>query len=220
MFAIKPKYTIYCFWTGNTPMTETRKTCLEQLRNVSQCNVVLVTQDTLPRYIHPRFPLHEGYTYLSEVHKADYLRCYFMHLYGGGYADIKLTMGSWIKAFRDMDINPTALINGYQAGGPDNVSDPDLKEHWQALIGVGQFIVRPQTEFTTEWYSELLRRMDASIEALRAHPAQDPYDCVTSGTGYPIGYTDLLGIPFNRIQYKYRHRTMFTVPKHYFSHYR
>ena len=201
-------------------MTETRKRCLEQLRTVSRCNVVLVTQDTLHKYIHPQFPLHEGYSYLSEVHKSDYLRCYFMHVYGGGYADIKLTMGSWVKAFRDMEINPTALLNGYQAGGPDNVSDPDLKQHWQELIGVSQMIVRPRTEFTTEWYMELLRRMDANLDALRKHPARDPYDCVTSGTGYPIGYTDLLGMPFNRIQYKYRHKTMFTVPKHYFSHYR
>lgn len=201
-------------------MSETRKGCLNQLREVSQCEVVLVTQQTLPRYIHPGYPLHEGYPYLSEVHRADYLRCYFMHIYGGGYADIKLTMGSWVKAFRDMEINPTALINGYQAGGPDNVSNPDFKQYWQELTGVGQFIIRPQTQFTTEWYNEMIKVMDKHLTELKKYPAQDPYDCVTSGTGYPIGYTDLLGIIFNRIQYKYRYFTMFTVPKHYFSHYR
>ncbi len=143
-----------------------------------------------------------------------------MHFYGGGYADIKLQTGSWVKAFRDMDLNPGAYINGYQAGGPDNVSDPELKQYWRELVGVGQFIVRPRTEFTTEWYQALLRTMDTHLDALRSHPARDPYDYPTSGTGYPIGYTDLLGLIFNRIQYKYRHRTMFTVPNHYFSHYR
>lgn len=217
MFVRNPRYVIYCFWTGDTPMSETRKTCLAHLRRVTQCNVVLVTKDTLPMYIHPQYPIHEGYAYLSEVHKADYLRCYFMHIYGGGYADIKLTMGSWVKAFRDMDLNPNALLNGYQAGGPDNVSHPDFKEKWMELTGVSQFIVRPQTDFTREWYQELLRVMDTHLEALRQHPAQHPYD---SESGYPIGYTDLLGMIFNPIQYKYRHRTMFTVPKHYFSHYR
>lgn len=201
-------------------MSENRQKCFDNLRSVSGCRVVLITPDILPRYIRQDAPLHPAYPYLSAVHKADYLRCYFMHFYGGGYADIKLQMGSWRKAFRDMDINPSALLNGYQAGGPDNVSDPELKERWQELIGVCQMIVRPKTEFTTEWYTELLRRMDENLEALRKHPAQSPHDCMSSGSGYPIGYTDLLGIPFNRIQYKYRHRTMFTVPKHYFSHYR
>ena len=217
---LRSNYTIYCFWTEDNPMSETRLRCLQQLREVSQCNVVLVTAHTLPSYILPEHPLHEGYRYLSAVHKSDYLRCYFMHFHGGGYADIKLTMGSWVKAFRDMEINPTAYINGYQAGGPDNVSNPDLKQHWHVLTGVGQFIIRPRTEFTTEWYQALQSIMDAQLESLRRNPAQDPYDCSTSGTGYPIGYTDLLGIPFNRVQYKYRHRTMYTCPKHYFSHYR
>lgn len=220
MFPRRSTYRIVCFWTGETEMTETRKQCLEQLKRVSQCNVVLVTKDTLPQYILPDHPLHAGYPYLSEVHKSDYLRCYFMHFYGGGYADIKLTMGSWVKAFRDMELNPNAYLNGYQAGGPDNVSHPDMKQYWTELTGVCQFIVRPQTDFTREWYEELLRVMDTHLEALRQHPAQYPYECATSGTGYPIGYTDLLGMIFNRVQYKYRHRTMFTVPKHYFSHYR
>lgn len=216
----RPKYNIYCFWTETNPMSEQRKHCLQQLRYISQCNVVLVTPHNLPSFLNPNVLFHEGYRYLSAVHKADYLRCYFMHVYGGGYADIKLTMGSWVKAFRDMEINPTALINGYQAGGPDNVSNTELKPRWQELIGVCQMIVRPRTDFTKEWYSEIHRILDLNIEQLKQNPAKHPYDNSESGTGYPIGYTDLLGIPFNRIQYKYKNRTMFTVPKHYFSHYR
>jgi hypothetical protein len=216
----KSKYTIYCFWTEQNPMSQQRQQCLQQLRDVSRCNVTLVTRESLSSYIRPEHPLHEGYRYLSAVHKSDYLRCYFMHFYGGGYADIKLTMGSWVKAFRDMEINPTALINGYQAGGPDNVSNTELKPYWQELIGVCQFIVRPRTEFTYEWYSEIHRMLDLNLEQLKQYPAKHPYDNSESGSGYPIGYTDLLGIPFNRIQYKYRNKTIFTVPKHYFSHYR
>lgn len=201
-------------------MSEQRMKCLQQLRDVSGCNVKLITTRSLHNYVVPEFPIHSAYPYLSAVHKADYLRCYFMHVHGGGYADIKLTMGSWVKAFRDIDVNPTALINGYQAGGPDNVSDPELKPYWQELTGVCQFIIRPRTEFTHEWYSEIHRILDLHLAELKQHPAKHPYDNSQSGSGYPIGYTDLLGIPFNRIQYKYRHRTMFTVPKHYFSHYR
>ena len=215
-----PTYTIYCFWTDTNPMSETRRACLDNLRAVSGCQIVLVTPDTLSRYVLPNAPLHPAYPYLSAVHKADYLRCYFMHFHGGGYADIKLQMGSWRKAFRDMEINPNAYINGYQAGGPDGVSDPTLTSEWYTLIGVGQFIIRPQTEFTREWYSALHTTLDGMLPTLRDHPATDPYDSKDRGNGYPVGYTDLLGLLFNRIQYKYRHRTMFTVPKHYHSHYR
>jgi hypothetical protein len=221
MLSLIPKrYTIYCFWTDDTPMTDNRKKCLQNLRDVSKCHVKLITYQMLPQYVLPNYPLHPAYPYLSPVHKADYLRCYFMHFYGGGYADIKLQMGSWLKAFRDMDLNPTACVNGYQAGGPDNVSDPELKEKWKELIGVGQFIIRPQTDFTREWYTALHMILDTHLEQLKQHPAKHPYDCATSGTGYPIGYTELLGIPFNQIQHKYRHRTIFTLPKHYLSHYR
>ena len=221
MFSLVPKrYTIYCFWTDDTPMSDTRKKCLQNLRDITECRVVLVTNQTLPQYILPQHPLHEAYMYLSAVHRSDYLRCYFMHFYGGGYADIKLQMGSWQKAFRDFEINPHALVNGYQAGGPDGVSDPELKMEWFSLIGVGQFIVRPRTQFTLEWLTALHIRLDELLSELHNHPASHPHDHKDIGTGYPVGYTHLLGLLFNRIQYKYREQTMYTVPKHYLSHYR
>lgn len=213
-------YTIYCVWAGFNPMSEQRQRCLRQLREVSQCRVVLVTPETLPSLVDPRVPLHPAYPYLSEVHKSDYLRCYLMHVHGGGYADIKLTMGSWISAFRDMDRTPAAYINGYRAGGPDNVSAHELKPQWMYLVGAGQFIVRRDTEFTREWYAEVCRILDERIDQLREHPATDPYDCAPGPSGYPIGYTDLMGIPFNRIQLKYYPRTLYTLPDQYRSHYR
>lgn len=214
------RYTIYCLWTGTTPMSEQRRACLRQLRDVSGCRVVLITPETLPSYLVPDVPIHPAYPYLSDVHKSDYLRCYLMHVHGGGYADIKLTMGSWVSAFRDMDRNPTAYINGYQAGGPCNVSAEELKSEWPVVLGPCQFIVRRRTEFTQAWYSEVCRVLDEQMDALRAHPATHPYDCAPSPGGYPIGYTDLMGHIFNRVQYRYRHRTMFTCPNHYRSHYR
>jgi hypothetical protein len=43
--------TIYCFWTGINEMSENRKKCLEQLKEVSECNVILVTPVNLHEYI-------------------------------------------------------------------------------------------------------------------------------------------------------------------------
>ena len=88
-------FPVYCFWTGNNEMSETRKKCLNTIKNTN-LNVILITPDNLNEYINE--PLHEGYKYLSEVHKADYLRTYFMHFYGGGYTDVKETTEDWLDS--------------------------------------------------------------------------------------------------------------------------
>ena len=69
---------IYCFWTGTNLMSDKRKICLQQLRETSKCNVILVIPETLNNYILDEHPLHPSFNYLSETHKADYLRTYFM----------------------------------------------------------------------------------------------------------------------------------------------
>lgn len=49
----------------------------------------LITLDSLPPWIDPEIPLHPSFDHLSTIHRSDYLRCYFMHVHGGGYTDIK-----------------------------------------------------------------------------------------------------------------------------------
>ena len=58
---------IYCFWTGTNQMSKQRQECLKQLREISQCNVILVTPDTLNEYILDEHPLHPSFNYLSET---------------------------------------------------------------------------------------------------------------------------------------------------------
>jgi len=72
------------------------------MEEITGCKVCCVYKDDLSKYI-LEHPLHEAYEYLSETHKADYLRTYFMHFYGGGYSDIKRSSGSWLKAFDDLE---------------------------------------------------------------------------------------------------------------------
>ena len=78
---------IYVFGLEN-PMSKNRQDC-KTIDKVSQCNVILITPEKLNKYILNEHPLHPSYYYLSEVHKSDYLRTYFMRFYGGGYSDIK-----------------------------------------------------------------------------------------------------------------------------------
>jgi len=202
-------------------MSSTRKACLEQLRAVSECNVILVTPDNLAGYLFPYAPLHEAYNYLSETHKADYLRTYFMHFHGGGYSDIKRATGSWRQAFADLETaGPEKWVNGYKEvdGG---VGYPPAIPHWRELVGNGAYICRPQTALTHAWYSAMIALLDERLPRLRAHPARHPQDfhgC--GGSAYPLEWNEMLGRIFHRICFGFRNRLLQTVPPCVFTDYR
>jgi len=214
--------TLFLMWTGKNEMSEPRKNCLEQLISVSGCNVVLITPDNLSEYILPDHPLHEAYPYLSETHKADYLRTYFMHFHGGGYSDIKYTSGNWNKAFDEMKQNPSCLINGYKEIGRNGVGHDDYRDYWEVLVGNCAYIVRPRTEFTTKWYSALLSVLDKHLTDLRKYPAKNPQAVLGDGTNYPLRWTETLGEIFHKIlvDSNFTPRSLYSVPIPHFHNYR
>ena len=57
------EHNIYCFWTSNNTMSKQRHACLKELREVSQCNVILVTPKILNKYILEDHPLHPSFNY-------------------------------------------------------------------------------------------------------------------------------------------------------------
>jgi hypothetical protein len=200
---------IYVFWTGENTMTSERRDNLAQLTQVSDSEVVLVTIWNLHEYILPEHPLHPGYEYLSETHKADYLRAYVMHFYGGGYSDVKGTTGSWRQAFDTLE-QSDAWICGYKevAGG----SSGEMREKWNELIGNGAYICKPGTPLTKEWYSQLNAVMDSKLEQLILHPASSPDDREGTGSGYPIVWDELLGKIFHKVCYTYKEKVLRTLP--------
>lgn len=154
---------IFVFWTGDNDMSNRRLECLSNLSQKSECKVILVTPGNLNDYILKDHPLHPAYKYLSHTHKADYLRTYFMHFYGGGYSDIKKTTGSWGNAFDDINNNNDAYINGYaevDGGNSPAVSKNDIPY----LIGNCCYICKPNTEFTRLWYSSMIHLMNLSLD--------------------------------------------------------
>ena len=134
---------IYIFWTGNNEITPNRLKGIESLKKNSGVRVQLITPNNLNDYIVKDDPLPEAYNYLSLVHKADYLRTYFMYHYGGGYADIKLYKHSWIEAFEQLE-NSDAYAIGYKEVGWWGAANQTVKEkslkndlaiYWRYLIG-------------------------------------------------------------------------------------
>jgi len=209
---------LYCFWTGDNHMSENRQRCLSDLITNSECNVKLITKYNLNEYILPEHPLHESYQYLSETHKSDYLRTYFMNFYGGGYSDIKMTTGSWNKHFDDL-INSDKWICGYKEINGGVAYEP-VQLYYDSLIGNCCYICKPQSPLTIEWYNEMIALLDSKLELLIKNPSSFPQDCAERGTGYPIEWNEMLGRIFHKVSYKYLDKIMNTLPILIFQNYR
>ncbi|MTI44706.1 hypothetical protein JM93_02578 [Roseibium hamelinense] len=190
---------VFAFWTGSNEMSPERQKCLQSLGN-TDLDVVLVTPSTLDNWVLPEHPLHSAYEYLSAVHKSDYLRPYFMHYHGGGYADIKLTTASWRPAFDQLAKTPDAYAIGYREKSGKGVAHIHrhrllgksyilnnqtntfantmryrwLRSQWRSLIGMCGYICKPASPFTSDWLSQVEDRLDLLLPALRSNPATNP----------------------------------------------
>lgn len=200
---------IYIFWTGDNEITPNRMKGIKSLEKVSGIKVQLITPKNLPHYIKKDDPLPEAYQYLSLVHKSDYLRSYFMHYYGGGYADIKTYYHSWVQAFDKLDSSKDAYVLGYPEVGFWGAANEDMEKgnlardlycHWRYLIGNGAFICRPHTRFTEEWHEEVKYRLMSMTDVLREHPASD---YLGKKGNYPILWSWIQGSVFHPLCLKY-----------------
>lgn len=211
------KPNLYCFWTGTNPLTKNRKNNLKTLKNTG-FNVVLVTPNNLNDYILKEHPLHRGYQYLSEVHKADYLRCYFMNFYGGGYSDIKKINESWLKQYNKL-IKSDYWGCGYSEKSPDHIGygkDKEINEkmrsNYNQIIGNGCYIFKSNTPLTNEWYKNMIKIMEEKYEDLIKYPSKDVRQVYSREYPYPFQWTELLGQIYHPIVYKYKDKLIKDLP--------
>jgi len=190
---------IYCWWMNDEEMSINRQNSLNNLTVVSECEIVFITKKNLNDFILKNNPLHEGFKYLSEIQQGDYLKCYFMHFYGGGYSDIKKTTGSWKNYFDELRKDENLYAIGYgeaEMGHVDrlenctldpkkskycldfstdstghNWSSEQIKKNWFDLIGNGAFICKKNTPFTNDWYNALNEKMDGYLDQLKKTPS-------------------------------------------------
>lgn len=193
---------LFTFWTGDNPMSEARRKCLNSLTR-SGLDVYLVTPETLKEY--EVEPFHPAYEYLSKVHKSDYLRCYFMHHFGGAYADVKWCERDWTKAFDMLGISDHYAL-GYSEVGAFGVAECEtpqvrqmLIDNYHKLIGVCAMICKAKTPFTTEWMQHVNAKLDSKFNDLK----QNRGNVMGDNEGYPLRWTELLGDIFHPLAYKY-----------------
>ena len=209
---------LFCVWTGNNPLTPNRAESLLSIYKETNCPVLFLTQNNIQDWELKNAPFHPAYEYLSETHKADYLRCYFMHHFGGGYSDLKRTVRSWMPAFEMLRESPNVLGVGYKEIGPQGVAEcpeplrTELRLNYDRLLGNCAYIFRKQSVFTQRWIDAVHLLLDAKSDTLRNNPARHPMDHFNailpdqSTSAYPLRWTELLGEIFHPLSYEFRDR--------------
>ena len=209
---------IYCVWVGhnNQDMNENRKAGLASLFVNSKVNVVVIDNNNLFSFILPEAPLHEGFQYLSDVHKADYIRTYMMHFYGGGYTDIKPCNYSWTPYFDQLEQSKSFGIGAQEDEGPLSTPEIIREEYghlWPYMISNDMYIFKPRSEFTYLWYTQMILKMNIYLEQLRLNPAQTAREAAdTVVTKYPIRWAGILAEIFHPLCVKYTDRIIKTMP--------
>ena len=184
---------IYQFWTGSNQMSYDRQMAFNTNSNIKNVNIKLITPENINEYILNEYPLHEAYKYLSCIHKSDYLRCYFMKFYGGGYADIKhySINNNWSESFDIINHNENIDIIGQREiiGGSPLEYINNLNQIHKVTAN-GYFIVRKGSQFINLWYDRLITRLNEKLEILKNNPAQDAFG---TNKNYPLRWAELCG---------------------------
>jgi hypothetical protein len=203
---------LFCAWTDSNPLSATRQAAVNTMESITETKVHFLTPDTLHHWIKPDYPLHHAYPFLSAVHKSDYLRCYLMHHYGGGWIDVKPATHSWKAQFDELN-SSNAWILGYKEIGPDGIANIPDKELYRAMqtrshtmIGCGAFLCKPYSLLTQQWMDAVHYTLDEMYDALVLHPAKHPRDhCNDIQEGlqskYPLRWTQLMGDIFHPLVY-------------------
>jgi hypothetical protein len=211
---MKAPVKLYSAWMGPGPMSPQRQKALISI--VSHCAVPFhfVSYQNINSWQHCDFPLHPAFKFLSAVHQCDYLRCYLLHLYGGGYTDIKPTTHNWNRFF-ELHALSNKIGAGYTEISSQSVANVggsieiEMKSNYQQLIGVCSLIMTPFSQFTQEWFTSVNNLLDRNLEALQLNPARHPQDQfgIQFENGeiskYPLKWTELGGDIFHQLVYKY-----------------
>lgn len=211
---------IYTCWLGPWEMSKNRKECLESIQKNIGVKHIHITDQNLKDYIKADAPFHEGYQYLSGNHRGDYLRCYLMHHYGGGYTDVKRIDTSWEPYFKELENAKDKWILGYKEKDPKGaayfLTKPEdkklVEENWTKLVGNGAFICRPNTPFTKEWYDAVHREMDKHLDALKKHPSKLGRNSSDITKEYPVEWAGLQGAIFHPLCVKYHDKLLQSLP--------
>ena len=234
---------IFGMWTGDNPMNDNRQRGWASFA-VTGLKPVLVTSANLDEWIAPGCPLHPAYPLLSLLHRADYLRAYFMFHHGGGYSDIKEHGGSWVEAVEAVKRSPRLIAAGYREirggtglpsaslvnGRPFLLGRPVAP--WQAsvvtyamraarplMMGNGAYFFKPRTRLARRWLDAIHQRLDILHPLLVKNPAREIREYVGGPSGYPVPWGFMHGDVLSLLSMLYIGRIALTLPRPSFEDY-
>ncbi|MGW9631489.1 hypothetical protein ACWGST_12360 [Agromyces sp. NPDC055520] len=201
---------IWCFWTGTNPLTPNRAASLEQMREINPLTPVeLITPDRLASFVVSTHPLPSAYDDLSLVHRADYLRAYFLHHYGGGYSDLKRLRSPWRPALDRLRASDEWLLGNRLthpawAGQAPGRLGTHLRRYYRQIASESTLITKSHSPLTCEWLREVERRLEYYAPAL----AESKGGIWGQDSDYPISWTGLLADVLHPLCLKYRDRVL------------
>lgn len=239
---------IFTLWFGDT-MNDVRRASLRNLHEVSGCELTLVTEDNLDDFVVPEFPLPPMFKFLQPVEKADYLRCYLLHFHGGGYSDVKATTGSWIQQFDNIDSSALDVV-GYPLTSRSHTASLGLApnrerlfgfskaSYWKRLgfmmryrnlMGGGAFIIRPHSQFSSQYFRTVSAKMDDYGKWFRSEATQAEREQIRSGrfsiyskeiVGYPLTWGSMVMDVLQPLSVTHSARVSLTLPVPVLTDYR
>ncbi len=212
-------YRLFLFWTGANKPSEPRLRCTFSILARSRVQVYLIDQSNLLDWLIE--PLHPSYEFLSYTHRADYLRAYFMHYFGGGYTDIKYCQFDWRPHFDALFASDTAIVNGYPESRAEDIAstDPQIRCAYKRLPGMCQFIFKPLSLLTHTWLTSVENILNDNYAVLQKHPGNyhpratsssyrghNPFNHIRySLKKYPLSWNQILGSVLHPLLYSTPH---------------
>jgi hypothetical protein len=205
---------IFVLWTGPETMSTNRIQALWSIFNNSCCSITYINMQNIKNWIKPDYPLHPAFLYLSSTHKSDYLRCYLMHHYGGGYTDIKQTNKNWHSFFQNLEKSNCYAL-GYRElshGIPHltGILGDEIRRAHNDLIGLCAFIFKKNSPLTQVWLDQTHFFLDKKLPMLMENPAQHPLDQINvilphgEISKYPLRWAEMLGEIFHPLIFSYK----------------
>lgn len=202
-------------------MSENRKRCYNTILECSNVHVQLVTDNNLETFILKDYPLHPGFILLSDTHKSDYLRSYFMYHYGGGYTDIKICNFNWNPYFELLEQSDKSFA-GCPQYSPKHIAYKPYKNHFDKLVGCTNFIFKKHSKFGKIWHKYTNHVMDLKLPVLKEHNGRYHPRAVLGGvqgepgiftdSKYPFKWNELLGQIFHKLQYENIGDFLYDIP--------
>ncbi len=223
---------LFTAWMGPGEMSEARAKAHGSIAYHCSAPLVTITKDNLFDWVDPDVPLHPAFTYLSAVHQCDYLRCYVLHVHGGGYTDIKRTVKNWNRFFDRVESSTGYFGAGYTEIGEAGVArvggelELAMRQNYTKLVGMCALILKRDTEFSREWLHRVNEFLDSKEAALCEYPARHPQDhngarfVDGSRSNYPIAWTGLGGDLLHPLIFQHHERFLHLDMAPSFSDYR